>query len=90
MLDACGVRTRNVTLSLTDTQAGLITGFVFALFYAVMAVPIARLADRRDKARILVLCFVLWSITTALSGAATSFLSLFLLRLLVGAPRAFG
>jgi predicted MFS family arabinose efflux permease len=76
------------TLSLTDTQVGLITGFAFALFYAVMGVPIARLADKGNKSRILVLCFLLWSVMTALSGAASSFLSLFMLRLLVGVGEA--
>ena len=75
-------------LLLSDTQAGLITGFAFALFYAFMGVPIARLADKRDKATILVGCFLLWSLATALSGAASSFLTLFLLRLLVGVGEA--
>jgi predicted MFS family arabinose efflux permease len=75
-------------LSLSDTQAGLITGLAFALFYAVMGVPIARLADRRNKSMILVTCFLAWSAVTALSGLATSFLSLFILRLLVGVGEA--
>jgi len=75
-------------LRLTDTQAGLITGFAFALFYAVMGVPIARLVDTRSKPRILVICFVFWSVMTALSGLATSFLALFLLRLMVGVGEA--
>jgi predicted MFS family arabinose efflux permease len=75
-------------LSLSDTQIGLITGLAFALFYAIMGVPIARLADRGNKARILVLCFLLWSVMTALSGAATSFLTLFVLRLMVGVGEA--
>lgn len=30
----------------TDTQMGLLTGLAFALFYATLDVPIARLADR--------------------------------------------
>lgn len=76
------------SLSLTDTQVGLITGLAFALFYAIMGVPIARFADRGNKSRILVACFVLWSMMTALSGAATSFVSLFVLRLLVGVGEA--
>jgi predicted MFS family arabinose efflux permease len=75
-------------LLLTDTQIGLITGLAFALFYAVMGLPIARLADRGNKAKILVACFVLWSLMTALSGLATSFLGLFLLRLMVGVGEA--
>lgn len=76
------------SLSLTDTQVGLITGLAFALFYAIMGVPIARFADRGNKSRILVTCFVLWSVMTALSGAATTFLGLFVLRLLVGVGEA--
>jgi predicted MFS family arabinose efflux permease len=75
-------------LLLTDTQVGLITGFAFALFYAIMGIPIARLADRGNKARILVLCFLLWSAMTALSGMATSFLTLFAVRLMVGVGEA--
>src|SRR5687767_3517280 len=31
-------------LSLTDTQVSLVTGFAFAMFYATMGVPLARLA----------------------------------------------
>ena len=76
------------SLSLTDTQVGLITGLAFALFYAAMGVPIARLADKGNKSRILVSCFLLWSVMTMLSGAASSFLSLFVLRLMVGVGEA--
>ena len=75
-------------LLLSDTEAGLITGLAFALFYAIMGVPIARLADRYNKAALLVLCFLLWSGMTILSGLATSFAMLFILRLLVGVGEA--
>jgi predicted MFS family arabinose efflux permease len=76
------------SLALTDTQIGLVTGIAFALFYAFMGVPIGRLADRRNKVQILALCFLLWSLVTALSGLAFSFTSLFALRLLVGVGEA--
>jgi predicted MFS family arabinose efflux permease len=75
-------------LALSDTQAGLITGMAFALFYAVMGVPIGRLIDRGHKVSVLLICFVLWSAMTALSGAATSFAALFMMRLLVGVGEA--
>jgi predicted MFS family arabinose efflux permease len=76
------------TLLFSDTQAGLITGLAFALFYAVLGVPMGRLADSRNKVTLLVVCFLLWSGATALSGMATSFLGLFMARMLVGVGEA--
>jgi predicted MFS family arabinose efflux permease len=76
------------TLLFSDTQAGLITGLAFALFYAALGVPIGRLADSRNKVTLLIVCFLLWSGATALSGTATSFLGLFMARLLVGVGEA--
>jgi len=75
-------------LALSDTQAGLITGLAFALFYAILGLPIARLADRANKALWLAACIVLWSLMTAVSGAATSFAMLFLARVAVGIGEA--
>jgi predicted MFS family arabinose efflux permease len=75
-------------LLLSDTQAGLITGLAFALFYAVLGVPIGRLADSQNKVKLLIVCFLLWSGATALSGTATSFFGLFMARLLVGVGEA--
>ena len=59
-------------LALDDTQAGFVTGLAFALFYTVMGVPIAVLADRFHRTRLICLCSALWSLATAASGAATS------------------
>ena len=39
-------------LGLTNTQLGLLTGFYFALFYTVVAIPIAWLADRYSRINI--------------------------------------
>ena len=44
-----------VDLDLTDTQLGLLTGIAFALFYAVMGLPIARWADRGNRVTIITL-----------------------------------
>jgi predicted MFS family arabinose efflux permease len=76
------------TLLFSDTEAGLITGLAFALFYAVLGVPIGRLADSHNKVSLLIVCFLLWSGATALSGMATSFFGLFMARLLVGVGEA--
>ncbi len=76
--------------TLTDTQMGLLAGLAFALFYALMSLPIARLADRSNRKNILAAALIVWSGMTALCGAATGFVSLFLARLGVGVGEAGG
>ena len=74
----------------TDTQLGLLSGFAFALFYAVLGIPIAWLADRRKRRDILAACLGIWSLMTALCAAATGYLSFFLARMGVGVGEAGG
>jgi len=57
----------------TDTQLGLLGGLAFALFYATLGVPIAALADRTSRRNVVAVCAALWSVMTALCGAAVSF-----------------
>src|SRR5690606_9233349 len=73
-------------LALSDTQLGLLTGIAFAIFYAVMGLPIARWADRGNRGRIISCTAAIWSVAVALCGLATSFLQLMLIRVAV----AFG
>jgi len=75
-------------LHLTDTQLGLLGGIAFALFYAVMGIPIARWADRGNRVAIISLTAVLWSAAVALCGAATSFVQLLLIRIGVAVGEA--
>ncbi len=65
----------------TDTQLGLLGGIAFAFFYSTLGIPIAALADRVSRRNVLALCIAVWSIMTALCGAATSFLMLLLARI---------
>lgn len=67
--------------ALTDTQLGVLTGLAFAAFYAVAGIPIAYLADRYSRVSIVSVSVAAWSIATALTGAAGSFLQLFLARM---------
>src|SRR5688572_3610018 len=69
-----------VELSLTDTQLGFMGGIAFAMFYAVMGIPIARWADRGNRVTIISLTAALWSIMVALCGLAGSFVQLLLVR----------
>jgi MFS family permease len=66
---------------LSDTQLGLLGGIAFAIFYAIMGVPIARLADAWSRINVLTLAISLWSLATALCGAAVGFYTLLLARI---------
>ena len=77
-------------LSLTDTQLGLMGGFAFALFYTALGIPVAMLADRSNRTRILTVALVLWSAMTAVCGFAQNFWQLFLARVGVGVGEAGG
>ena len=73
---------------LTDSQWGLLYGPPFAIFYAVMGLPIALWADRSNRVKIITLCIILWSLMTALCGIAAGFISLLLFRIGVAVGEA--
>ena len=75
-------------LTLTDTQLGFLGGLAFAVFYTFLGIPIAMLADRKSRVKILAIAMVVWSLMTALCGRATDFMSLLLARIGVGAGEA--
>ena len=77
-------------LRLSDTQLGLLGGLAFALFYTGLGIPIALLADRKGRAKVIAVSLALWSGFTALCGAAGNFWQLFLCRLGVGVGEAGG
>ena len=77
-------------LHLSDTQFGLLTGLSFALFYAVMGVPVALLADRTHRVRLIAAACFIWSCFTAACGMAGSFTHLMLARFGVGVGEAGG
>ena len=73
---------------LTDTQLGLLGGISFALFYATMGLPIARLSDQYSRKRIIITSLVIFSLMTAFCGLAAGFISLLILRIGVGIGEA--
>lgn len=77
-------------LHLTDKQLGLLGGTAFALFYTVLAIPIARIADRSDRSVVLTIGLALWSVATAVCGFAQGFVQLFVARMAVGIGEAAG
>src|SRR6476659_9632881 len=77
-------------LKLSDTQLGLLSGFTFAIFYVTLGIPIARLADKRNRRNIVATSLGLWSFMTAFSGLAQNFIQLLLARIGVGVGEAGG
>ncbi|MGA0604459.1 spinster family MFS transporter [Phenylobacterium sp. VNQ135] len=71
-------------LGLADWQLGLLTGFSFAALYTFSGIPIALLADRTNRARIISGALLFWSVFTAACGLAQTFTQLLLARLAVG------
>lgn len=77
-------------LKLSDAQFGAIAGLAFAILYSVLGVPLAMIADRTSRSRVIAASLVVWSGFTALCGTAASFTQLFLFRLGVGVGEAGG
>lgn len=77
-------------LGLSDTQLGLLAGPAFAVFYAVLGIPIARYADRdgTNRVRLISLALAIWSAMTAVCGLAQNFFQLLLARIGVGIGEA--
>ncbi|HEV2044375.1 MAG TPA: MFS transporter, partial [Sphingomicrobium sp.] len=57
-------------LGLTDSQLGWMGGTAFALFCTLLAIPIAMLADRRDRSWVITIGLTVWSAATAMCGLA--------------------
>ena len=75
-------------LGINDTQISLLAGLAFAIFYTVMGVPIARLADQKNRRTIILWGISIWSVLTATCGLAKNFWHLFFSRMGVGVGEA--
>lgn len=77
-------------MQFSDTQFGLLTGLAFALFYAAMGVPVAMIADRWNRVKLVGIACLVWSVFTAASGMVSNFWQLALMRFGVGTGEAGG
>lgn len=77
-------------LDLSDAQIGLLTGFAFSAIYAICAIPLGALADRRPRRLVLAASLAVWSVAASLCGLAHSFWQLLIARVGVGAGEAGG
>ena len=75
-------------LHVSDTQVSLLHGFAFAIFYTLLGIPIAKLADGGSRRAIVAASAVAWSLACAACGLARSFWQLFLGRIGVGVGEA--
>src|SRR3984885_10441742 len=71
-------------LKFTDSEMGLIQGLPFAIFYTLMGLPLARLAERRSRTRIIAACVGLFGVMATLCSTAQGFGRLLLFRVGVG------
>jgi MFS family permease len=75
-------------LHITDLELGLLGGPAFAILYTLLGVPIARLAERRNRITIVAIGAAVWSLMTAVCGMTASYGQLFAARVGVGIGEA--
>lgn len=76
------------SFQISDTQYSLLAGLAFSLFYAIMGLPLARIADRGSRRNLIAVGIAVWSFMTALCGFARSYWMLFFARMGVGVGEA--
>ncbi|WP_337188173.1 MFS transporter [Phenylobacterium sp.] len=77
-------------MTLSDTQLGILTGIAFSAFYAIFGLPLAALADRGHRPRLIAAALVFWSLMTAATGLAKAFVHLVAARMMVAVGEAGG
>lgn len=75
-------------LGASDTLMGFLIGPAFGILYICAGIPIAWLADRSNRVRILFVGCLMWSLFTVLSGFAQDATQLALARVFVGVGEA--
>ena len=71
-------------LGLSDLQMGLVQGLAFAIFYSVLALPIARLAEHVSRTKIISAAVAIFGVMVSLCSRANSFWELLICRIGVG------
>lgn len=67
----------------SDAQMGLLTGLAFAIVFALTGLSAGRLADKVNRTKLLAASALCWCIFTAVSGFATGFIMLLVMRMLI-------
>lgn len=75
-------------LGITKTQMSYLSAIPFAVFSTLLAVPIARIADRGNRRNVITVGVALWSIMTSVCGLAGTYARLLVARVGVGVGEA--
>lgn len=76
--------------ALTDSQLGFLSGFSYATAFALAGIPMGWLADRSNRHQLLAMVLGGWSVLLALAASTSTFTSLVLTRVGIGAMDAGG
>lgn len=76
-----------IEFGLQDTQLGLAAA-AFTVVYAVVGIPIGRLADSRSRKVIMCVGLIVWSLFTGVNGLVWSFATFLVVRVAVGIGEA--
>ncbi|WP_342246361.1 MFS transporter [Pseudomonas sp. OTU5201] len=76
------------SLTISDSQIGLLHGLAFGLFYSILGIPCGWLADRWSRTGTILLGLLVWCLATAACGLAGGFTGLLFARMFVGAGEA--
>jgi MFS family permease len=77
-------------LGASDTVLGFIAGPAVTIPHILLGIPLARLADRWSRRKVLAIAVATWSIFTSVSGLAANMLQLALARVAVGVGESGG
>lgn len=77
-------------MGISDGQLGRISGLYFAMFYCILGIPVAWLADRGNRVRVLTVACAVWSAATVACGIAQNYSQLAIARMSVGVGEAGG
>ena len=76
-----------IEFALSDTALGILNT-AFVLIYAIVGIPLGRLTDRWLRTRVIAIGVSVWSLFTAASGFATTYLQFIVTRIGVGIGEA--
>ena len=76
------------SFEISDTQFSLLAGLAFSLFYAIMGLPLSRIADKGSRRNLIAAGIATWSFMTAMCGFAKGYWTLFIARIGVGVGEA--
>lgn len=77
-------------MGISDGQLGRISGLYFAMFYCILGIPVAWLADRGNRVRVLTIACAVWSAATVACGMSQNYSQLVAARMSVGIGEAGG